>query len=350
MPASVGLRRPRAGRPRAARRSAPASARRSALRLRRAARPPPGAGRGRTPRCPRRASWPRPGRGPSRLVRVGRGGQVAAVDRRAAGGVRDQRAVAEELGQQLDVGRLAAARAGARVLEQRLQELRALDVEALGLACGRARAGRGRTRSSRAPASRSGRCGAMSMALCRGLVLSLAGQTSTQSVQPVQSSGATWSVYLQALAGRRSVKSSDLKVAGAPARRVGLVDLGADGRVRADEHALVALDADRRVPDRDLGGEVALLPLRGAHRPGAVHGERAHRQQVALARHHHRASRAARSRARPSGTTAGGRGRRSAAAGTGDLVQVGEGGVHRREVPLHHLRARACRRSSRSPP
>ena len=55
---------------------------------------------------------------------VGRGGQVAAVDRRAAGGVGDQRPVAEQLGQQLDVGGLAAAGAGARVLEQRLEELR----------------------------------------------------------------------------------------------------------------------------------------------------------------------------------------------------------------------------------
>ena len=72
-----------------------------------------------------------PGRARGRRgsMRVGRGGQVAAVDRRAAGGVGDQRAVAEELGQELEVRRLAAARAGARVLEERLQELRALDVE-----------------------------------------------------------------------------------------------------------------------------------------------------------------------------------------------------------------------------
>ena len=60
---------------------------------------------------------------------VGRGRQVAAVDRRAPGGVGDECAVAEELRHQLDVGRLAAARAGAGVLEQRLQELRALEVE-----------------------------------------------------------------------------------------------------------------------------------------------------------------------------------------------------------------------------
>ena len=50
----------------------------------------------------------------------GGGGQVAAVDGGAAGGIGDQHAVAEELGEQLDVGCLAAAGAGAGELEQRL--------------------------------------------------------------------------------------------------------------------------------------------------------------------------------------------------------------------------------------
>ena len=55
-----------------------------------------------------------------------RGRQVGAVDRRAAGGVGDDHAVAEELADELDVGRLAAAGAGAGELEQRLEHLRAL--------------------------------------------------------------------------------------------------------------------------------------------------------------------------------------------------------------------------------
>ena len=68
-----------------------------------------------------------PGRAAAVVVdRVGRGGQVAAVNRGAAGGVGDEGAVAEELRQQLDVRRFAAARAGARELEQRLQQLRCL--------------------------------------------------------------------------------------------------------------------------------------------------------------------------------------------------------------------------------
>ena len=35
----------------------------------------------------------------------------------------------------------------------------------------------------------------------------------------------------------------------------------------ADEHALIALDTERGIPDRDLEGEVALLPFAGAGRP-----------------------------------------------------------------------------------
>jgi hypothetical protein len=66
---------------------------------------------------------------PCGIGRVRRRRQVAAVDRRAAGGVGDQQPIAEQLRQQLEVRRLAAARAGARELEQRLQQLRALHVE-----------------------------------------------------------------------------------------------------------------------------------------------------------------------------------------------------------------------------
>ena len=43
--------------------------------------------------------------------------------------------------------------------------------------------------------SRSGGWGESSRALCLGLALSFAGQTSTHRPQPVQSSGATWTVY-----------------------------------------------------------------------------------------------------------------------------------------------------------
>ena len=54
----------------------------------------------------------------------------------------------------------------------------------------------------------------MSIALCFGFDLSLAGQTITHRLQPVQSSGATWIVYFFPL-NSAPLKSMDLKVAGA---------------------------------------------------------------------------------------------------------------------------------------
>jgi len=54
----------------------------------------------------------------------------------------------------------------------------------------------------------------MSIDLCFGFALSLAGQTWTQMPQPVQSSGATWMVYFMPL-NSLPLKSTALKVAGA---------------------------------------------------------------------------------------------------------------------------------------
>ncbi len=62
------------------------------------------------------------------VLRPGGDRQVAAVDRRAAGGVGHHQPVAEELREELDVGRLAAAGTGAGEFEQRFEELHAADV------------------------------------------------------------------------------------------------------------------------------------------------------------------------------------------------------------------------------
>ena len=81
-----------------------------------------------------------PGRSAAFVVgAVGRGRQVAAVDGGAAGGVGDHRAVAEELGHQLDVGSFAAAGAGAGELEERLEQLNVLHLGRARAACGRFR-------------------------------------------------------------------------------------------------------------------------------------------------------------------------------------------------------------------
>ena len=61
-----------------------------------------------------------------------------------------------------------------------------------------------------------------------------------------------------------------MKVAGAPLAALGLVGLEADDGVGADHGAVAALDADLRVPDGDLLGDVALLVLGGAGGEGAV--------------------------------------------------------------------------------
>ena len=60
-------------------------------------------------------------------------GSGAAPDGGAAGGVRDVHTIAEQLGDELRVRSLAAARAGAGELKQRLLELAALDAGLLEL-------------------------------------------------------------------------------------------------------------------------------------------------------------------------------------------------------------------------
>ena len=62
--------------------------------------------------------------------------------------------------------------------------------------------------------------GSMSIALCFGWVLSFAGQTSTHRLHPVQSSGATCTVYFQP-GYSFPFQSVDLKLAGAPANSLG---------------------------------------------------------------------------------------------------------------------------------
>src|SRR6188508_1672655 len=69
-------------------------------------------------------------------------------------------------------------------------------------------------------AARSGSTGAMLIALRLASVLSLTGQISTQRVQPVQSSGLTWSVYRWSGSSRQRA-GADLKVEGASSSSVG---------------------------------------------------------------------------------------------------------------------------------
>ena len=195
----------------------------------------------------------RPGRPAAVAVRrPRRRRQVAAVDRRAAGRVGDEEPVAEELREQLQVRRLAAARAGARELEQRLAGLRRSSPWP-GSSAARLELGHvqeEREARALALAVRLG-TGAMSIALCFTSSLLRAGQTSTHTPQPVQSSGATWIVSWCPGSSRERKR---LLAEAVRRAREGLrgEHLHADRRVRADDRALAAVDADRRVPDRDL--------------------------------------------------------------------------------------------------
>ena len=209
--------------------------------------------------------------------------QVAAVDRRAAGRVRDEQPVAEELGQELQVRRLAAAGAGAGELEQRLQHLRALDRRRLYERRGRSPAAS--RKNSQFSRSRS-RCSALRQRVER-LVAGELLVLGRADLDADPAAGAVVGRDLDRHRHARQVLRAPLLRAEARGRAGELgrvVDLHPDRRVRADERALGAVDAERLVPDRQLVGEVALLEVGRAEREGAVGGQRAHGQLVALAR------------------------------------------------------------------
>ena len=128
----------------------------------------------------------------------------------------------------------------------------------------------------------------MLMALWRTSVFDLAGQTSTHTPQPVQSSGATW-IVRRWPARSFERKLFDRNDVGSTVEGGGLEDLHADRGVRADDGALAAVDADVGIPDRDLLGDGPLLVLRRARRERAVDREGGDRQQISVAGHQHRA-------------------------------------------------------------
>ena len=113
----------------------------------------------------------------------------------------------------------------------------------------------------------------------------------------------------------------------------GRAHFGPDDRVGADQHALAALNADIRVPDRYFQGDVALLPLGGGAGPGAVAGQGGNRQQIAVAFDNRRGD-----SLDEIGRSAGDRGQHlHPALGLGgdfNPVQMGHSRVHRLEVAL----------------
>ena len=127
----------------------------------------------------------------------------------------------------------------------------------------------------------------MSIALCFGLVRSLAGQTLTHRLQPVQSSGATWIVKNLPLYSL-PLNSVDLKVGGAPASAPSSYTFA---RIAACGHTSAHWLHWMQIFESHTGISSAMFRFSHfavAGRPGAVDRKRAHRQQVALAGQHHR--------------------------------------------------------------
>ena len=210
--------------------------------------------------------------------------EVATVDRRAPGCVRDEHPVPEELGQHLEVRRLAAALAGARVLEQRLQHLRALH----------------RRRIDERPVDlgdREEEVEALSLDL-EVLELGLeVDRAMADRLLGVRRARVDADPAARAVVGRdldRHLHSREVLVApvlhrkavGRAVELLGREDLHPDRCVRADDRALGAVDADRGIPDRDLVGDGALLVAGGSDRERAVDRERAHGQGLAAAGEH----------------------------------------------------------------
>ena len=197
-----------------------------------------------------------PGRPPLRPSRPGGGGRVAAVDRGAAGGVGDQQPVAEQLADQLEVLGLAAAAAGPENSNSGWRTWEPLTVSGPSVAVQLG------DPEEEVPALQL----ALQELIHRGhvdrLVLDLLLGMGRADLDADPAAGAVVG-RMDGASSRAGRGSGNL---GLEARRGALQGLGAehlhaDGRrARRCPGALAAVDADRRVPDGDLGGQRALLP------------------------------------------------------------------------------------------
>ena len=227
----------------------------------------------------------RPGRSAAFLVLCpGRDRQITAVDRRAAGRIGDLGAVAEQLGQQLEVRSFAAAGAGAGELEQRLEELHAAHIgeidprPVIDRQCLEERHVAPFRLDQRQPVAQVDR---LEVRLGRAV-----GGTNLDA-QPA--ARAVLDVELQREAHIREAAHVDRRRFEGGRGAVELVLMivfRANDGVRADEAALAALDADVRLPYRHDVGKVALLEGGGARRKGAVDRHQAHWDLVAARLEH----------------------------------------------------------------
>ncbi len=124
----------------------------------------------------------------------------------------------------------------------------------------------------------------MLIALICGSCRSLAGQTSTHKLQPVQSSGATCSTYFWPRISRDFVQR--MQTGWRVLHRLRGNDFRTNCRVRAGSDAVITLCTQFLFPDRNLFGDIAFFPAGGAHWPCSVRRQGGNRQCVAEARQH----------------------------------------------------------------
>ena len=205
---------------------------------------------------------------------VGAGRCGAAIDGGAAGGVGHDHAITEQLGNELDVGSLAAACAGAGELEQGLLELAVLDQLQVQLALEL------RQRLGELPVGFLILLAGQGLHLQSGLHALLVDRAHADAVA---AAGAVQRRNLNAIVVAGEVLADgllDLKASG----NLGALgdQVGTDASVRAHDGAGAAADAGVDVPLGNHDGDAALLVLGGADRDAALGVDHGHGQLVAF--------------------------------------------------------------------
>jgi len=213
------------------------------------------------------------------VFRVGSGGQVAAVDGRASRGVAGHNAIPEKLRKQLQVRRLAAAAASAAILKERLHDLLLAELGDLDLPAVKLRQFEEEFVVV-ALAETDGRLRAHIDRLEPGLGLVL-------GRADLDAQAAAGAIFRGDLQGPfhafpfRSPGVCALKGRRRALQMLGVVNLHADAGVRADYHALAALDAGFLIPNRDFQSQIPFLIAGSAGGEGAIRAEGTDREGIA---------------------------------------------------------------------
>ena len=210
------------------------------------------------------------------VLAVGQTREGTAVDRGAAGRVRHDHAVAEQLADQFDVRSFTAAGAGAAELEVRTQELRTLDRRGVGSTEHVVRQREEEIRHwhpdpRHASFRRVGHADRLLLGRAGLDADAAAGAVLDEDLETELQPRLLDRLRIDHLEGGR--RSGQIRLAN---------QLGADRGVRTRHHALVALNALRRIPLRHARSDAALLILRGGGRHRAVVAHRRNRNVVTL--------------------------------------------------------------------